>query len=521
MLSDASAGLGILPPLSPDPVQVGNIRRTLTLLNTSTPQHRNTVRILFYGQSITLQGWWLQVAQAIQDNYPNANLVIANRAINGHTVDELLSTAEADVYPFQPDLIVFHAFGPEVDHELFQQRIHLRTCADVMWQNDHIASWDGEPGAPVPIESLQPTDDDWHSLVYIPRAAARYGDCQVDVRTPWKAYLRTNHVSLTNLLQDVVHLNPDGSQLMADILRPYLAPQTETDSPDPYNSYGIHTYLVGSDVNWFNGALTLPVWGSRVDVVFGPGKSGQITAELDGQPPSTFPGAWTFTRTSTFGTAGFPSLLKVESDTLLQAEHWQLTVTGVDSGGFTFSLHGSVTGDDGRGTNTAAFRSNSGRVVIQPADWSLQNPAPGFQVSWDAVAQHADTFTAAPPPDSRNESLITVAQNLSDSLHVLLLKASSTDVSAVRAIRVYSPKERFDASYRPPFLQLTATNSNLTQLSWPAWLPGWQLEQSLPDRGGWNWIPVTNSPTPLGQQLLLNTSADWPAAFYHLRFGAE
>ena len=34
------------------------VQRTLTLLATSTQERRNTVRILFYGQSITEQEWW-------------------------------------------------------------------------------------------------------------------------------------------------------------------------------------------------------------------------------------------------------------------------------------------------------------------------------------------------------------------------------------------------------------------------------------------------------------------------------
>ncbi|MEN6495578.1 MAG: hypothetical protein ABFD16_14960, partial [Thermoguttaceae bacterium] len=34
-----------------------SIQRTMKLLEESTPQKRNTVRVLFYGQSITAQAW--------------------------------------------------------------------------------------------------------------------------------------------------------------------------------------------------------------------------------------------------------------------------------------------------------------------------------------------------------------------------------------------------------------------------------------------------------------------------------
>ena len=44
------------PVMFPDSSEWGwNIQRTMRLLATSTPEQRNTVRILFYGQSITEQ----------------------------------------------------------------------------------------------------------------------------------------------------------------------------------------------------------------------------------------------------------------------------------------------------------------------------------------------------------------------------------------------------------------------------------------------------------------------------------
>ena len=49
------------PPWQPDPGQREHLRRSLTLLNTSTPTNHNTVRVLFYGQSITQQAWWKEV----------------------------------------------------------------------------------------------------------------------------------------------------------------------------------------------------------------------------------------------------------------------------------------------------------------------------------------------------------------------------------------------------------------------------------------------------------------------------
>ena len=48
-----------------DPAKLGlGVQRTMTLLATSTPEKRNTVRILFYGQSITEQDWWKKIGRA-------------------------------------------------------------------------------------------------------------------------------------------------------------------------------------------------------------------------------------------------------------------------------------------------------------------------------------------------------------------------------------------------------------------------------------------------------------------------
>ena len=47
----------------PPPELGKNVQRTMRLLATSTPEHRNTVRILFYGQSITEQRWAAEVAE--------------------------------------------------------------------------------------------------------------------------------------------------------------------------------------------------------------------------------------------------------------------------------------------------------------------------------------------------------------------------------------------------------------------------------------------------------------------------
>ena len=94
-----------------------NIQRTMRLLAESTPEHRNTVRVLFYGQSITEQKWSDQVADDLRRRFPNANLIIENRALAGFASQMLVKTAETDLYPFQPDLLIFHVYGAHDKYE--------------------------------------------------------------------------------------------------------------------------------------------------------------------------------------------------------------------------------------------------------------------------------------------------------------------------------------------------------------------------------------------------------------------
>ena len=104
-----------IPAWQPDPEQREHLRRSLTLMQSSTPTDRKTVRILFYGQSITQQSWWREVERYLRATYTDAHLIIENRAIGGHASQLLVKTAEADLYPFQPDLLIFHVYGSHLD----------------------------------------------------------------------------------------------------------------------------------------------------------------------------------------------------------------------------------------------------------------------------------------------------------------------------------------------------------------------------------------------------------------------
>ena len=131
-----------MPAPPKDPSQLGlGIQRTMTLLATSTPEHRHHVKILFYGQSITEQEWSKHVAADLRRRFPYADLEIENRAIGGFASQLLIRPAEHDLYPFYPDLLIFHVYGANQQYEQIIHSVRSRTTAEVMMQNDHLTKW--------------------------------------------------------------------------------------------------------------------------------------------------------------------------------------------------------------------------------------------------------------------------------------------------------------------------------------------------------------------------------------------
>jgi hypothetical protein len=136
---DTRAAESYPPTQFPDSSTWGRqIQRTMRLLATSTPEKRHTVRILFYGQSITEQQWAKRVEDDLRQRFPHANLVVENRALGGFASQMLVKMAETDLYPFQPDLLIFHVYGAHDKYEDIIRRTRERTTAEILRQNDHV-----------------------------------------------------------------------------------------------------------------------------------------------------------------------------------------------------------------------------------------------------------------------------------------------------------------------------------------------------------------------------------------------
>lgn len=433
------------PPSQPDAQQREQLRRSLTLLSTSTPTDRKTVRVLFYGQSITQQGWWREVEKYLRSTYSHANLIVENRAIGGHASQLLVKTAEADLYPFQPDLLIFHVYGSHIEYENIIRRVRERTCADILLQTDHVTTDSGLTEETDPAKLSPKQWDPWMNHVFLPATAAKYGACRADIHELWKSYLSAHGLKASDLLRDGVHLNAHGEWLMAELLKAYLAPLSPKSGYDPFNETRVHTVMIQAPAG--QNSVRLEFTGTRADLVFKPGAKGSISVLIDGKKPSAIPEVYGFTRVSAFPGSDWPLLLKVGTTSPLVAEEWSLKIDNASADGKVchFALRGSVTGEDGEGYSTNRFVSRSGRVVLEPDDWNVAYSAAVFKrplperhtATWRAVLQGLDT--AEPQATSPGtEDCITVAQGLRPGRHVIELRGAGL-AEAAHAVTFYCP----------------------------------------------------------------------------------
>ncbi|VTT96469.1 trp operon repressor : Uncharacterized protein OS=Microcoleus sp. PCC 7113 GN=Mic7113_4464 PE=4 SV=1 [Gemmataceae bacterium] len=434
------------PPLKVDPSAFGkNIQRTMRLLATSTPDQRNTVRVLFYGQSITEQKWADAVAADLRKRFPHADLVIENRALGGFASQYLVKTAETDLYPFEPDLLVFHVYGAHDKYEDVVRRVRERTTAEVLQQTDHLTRPEDFTEETDP-KKLPPKGEHWNAFMnhnWLPAVSRKYGTELCDQRALWKQYLTANKLEPKALLRDAVHLNAHGEFLMGECVKAYLRYDPKL-GPSPAEEW-VKTLAVGTDVKWGDGKLRVEFEGTRVDAICTPGAKGGVPAAvtIDGKKPSEFPGTFAMTRALAKPGGKWPVVAGFGWEKPPVVEEWTMEVKkdAADPKVFGFTLSGSVTGPDGAGRSDKRFVSNSGRVAIDPAHWQVEyalalagvKPVPdAFTVRWKVVS-HAIDAVVAPAAGTA----LTLARGLPPGKHVLEITGGPD--TPVAALRVHRP----------------------------------------------------------------------------------
>ncbi len=438
------------------------LQKTLQLLSNKNPATKRPVIILFYGQSITEQAWWKVVAKNIQSRFPQADIVFENKAIGAHTSERLVKTAEADVYPLYPDLVIFHVYGNQHDYEAIIKNIRSKTGAEMMIASDHIAKFDdineetlaGNLSSSGLVNKLHNFFDTstkkaswsaWDNYVFLPSLSKKYGVELIDVRSKWKEYLRINKISAADLLVDNVHLNARGIALMGEIISAYFKPAFAIEKNDI--SYE-EIFLIGSNLMPDKNHLSATCNGGRFDVLMKTGAptsgdANQVNVTIDGKLPSSNNQSFGFTRTSPFPNSNWPAILRVvRGPSALIEETWTISIKNANStlSQFDFDLVGSKTGFDGSGTSEKLFKSISGRVVINPEDWNLafalsvfKKPLPkDYKITWDSEFHGKDQLKT----DVNAASELRVAQDLPKGSHEIELTGSALE--RVRGIRCFA-----------------------------------------------------------------------------------
>jgi hypothetical protein len=431
-------------PAAPDTSNRGRyIQRTMHLLATSTQEKRNTVKILVYGQSISEQKWWLEVKRDIIQRFPNANIIMENKAIGGFSTSLLVKTVEMDVSSFYPDLVLFHVYGDQKNYEAIIETMRRRTAAEIVLQTDHYNKKD-EAADKIASERL-------------PAIAERYKCEVVDVRRAWKKYLDDNGYEPSKLLKDEVHLNEHGNFLMAEIIKPFLQYKPNYK----HDEFQLMTvYKIGTDFFAKGKTLRLPFTGNRVDVIaddsFSPRESAKIL--VDGLKPSSYQGTYFMSRPYSDNNNGWPwvmpAMIRIEHIAPWLNEEWTCTFKEATPpfDDFTFEIVGSKTGNDGVGMASEDFISKSKRVIIKKGDagaggdWHLKrsyqvlktNVKSGDMVKWRTFSISTDLYSPEIKQNASVEKITTLFQGIPNKGHVLTIKSTRKGI-LIKEIRVYKP----------------------------------------------------------------------------------
>tara|TARA_R110002049_G_scaffold57021_4_gene156857 strand:+ start:56636 stop:58213 length:1578 start_codon:yes stop_codon:yes gene_type:complete len=459
------------PPMQsmPEPAAAKNellfgarLLRSVTLLATSRPERRWPVKILIYGQSITGSQVFTELLAAyLKEQFPYADITLENRAIGGFNAEQIIRTSVHDVYPFYPDLTIFHVYDGEKNRELEQLFADIRryTTSDILLLNHH-------------LDDYNPQVDPF-AYQYLRYVANKYNCELVDISTEWTKYVSDNNLKASDLLRDRIHPNRNGNALMTQLVGKHLT--FNSLYPSQWQNT-VQTCFVKSayDNNFQNplefsgkpweivnniptgegdkSTLKLSFYGNKVDIIKGQTpdgvKTGSARILIDGNPVTSENMVYTLTRPSAGPGTWFPAIRRVSHHKPLIAEDWTLKIEKVnaDSTIWFYSVTGSKTGYDGSGNSAESFVSNSGRVVIDASDYMFSKIKAGFKVAtpvgfevhWSAVPLFKSTYSVS--GNSKEAPYkTTLVQGLENGPHTLEIIPNGDGAVPIEAFEIHRP----------------------------------------------------------------------------------
>jgi hypothetical protein len=172
--------------------------------------------------------------------------------------------------------------------------------------------------------------------------------------------------------------------------------------------------------------------------------------EVDGVSPNSMDGCYQVTRSSPLASVpDWPAVARISLLHNHTPEDWVATVTGfsADQKSFAFSVHGSVTGDEGAGDSSHRYVSRSGQVAIDAQDWMFERaynlkhiPAQApYEVDWSVKYECGNQPEFIDHGDGTVEYRYVLATGLTNGNHTLQLNSVSNGLANAREFRIYEP----------------------------------------------------------------------------------
>jgi hypothetical protein len=429
--------------------------RTMKLLESATPEHRTPIYILCYGQSIIANSHIdAALSKYFAEKYPNADIKIKNTAIGGYQAPILRKTAWQDLYPENPDLVIFHVYGGEGGEleEIFKGMKDNMT-ADVLTWTHHVDNFG------IGIDNQRD-----ESSEFLKKMAAKYGYEIADVRALWKERLKETHLEAKEFLIDQIHLNPKGTALLKEALIPHFQTNAKASpewdkrihtislaQPAPGVSYDANSWSVadGGLVSQGTKPLRVEFVGNRVDIVALNSSTGSAKILLDGKAPSTERDTLAVGRSTVAPGSWFPAVSQVSLGDNAVVEKVTLNFHDVtpDGSSYVFDVKGSVSGDEGSGKAGEDFVAASKRFSIKADDVVIstvkkvtkKDLPPQFTVEWDVHSMSKDTWSMKSKLKPGAVPQDTVVRCWKDGQHVLEIIPDGNGPIALKELLVFSP----------------------------------------------------------------------------------
>lgn len=188
--------------------------------------------------------------------------------------------------------------------------------------------------------------------------------------------------------------------------------------------------------------------GTRVDVISKQAK-GKAHIFVDGKKVSQIVSTWSTTLPSNTKIDYRPALRKANIIGKPMAEKWTLTAEKISPDGkkYSYSLKGSISGDQGRGDHTQKFFSKNGVWEIDPKDITFSHavqikkkPVPfPLEVTWETYNNSLETWSCEGATEANPSGQVTLVQQLENKKHILEIIPVEGSIS-IDEILIYKPE---------------------------------------------------------------------------------